>query len=163
MVVTDRLEIRLPTEGDRPRFVELFGDEAFMAFSGGVLSDEQAHQRFDRMLACAAEIPFAKQPVVERSSAVVIGYTGVDRIELDGRRWLEWGYRLAPEARGRGYATEAGTALLGLAAQTYTGELLGIIHPANQPSHNVIRKLGFVYWQQAEVEGELRDLYRTEL
>jgi RimJ/RimL family protein N-acetyltransferase len=42
---------------------------------------------------------------------------GVDWIEFDGGRWLEWGYRLVPAARGRGYATEASLALLEVASK----------------------------------------------
>jgi hypothetical protein len=35
------------------------------------------------MLARCVELSFAKQPIVERCSGVVIGYTGVDWIEFD--------------------------------------------------------------------------------
>jgi RimJ/RimL family protein N-acetyltransferase len=161
--LTPRLEVRCPTELDRPRFVELFRDEAFMAFSGGPLAADQAHARFDRMLARCEEISFAKQAIVELSSGVVIGYTGVDWIEFDGRPWLEWGYRLVPAARGKGYATEAGLALLEVAGNDFAGEVLGIIHPDNRASQNVIRKLGFAYWKQAPVLGDLRILYRLQV
>ena len=87
--LTPRLEVRCPTELDRPRFVELFCDDAFMAFLGGPLAADQAHPRFDGMLARCVELSFAKQPIVERCSGVVIGYTGVDWIGFDGGRWLE--------------------------------------------------------------------------
>jgi RimJ/RimL family protein N-acetyltransferase len=161
--LTPRLEVRCPTELDRPRFVELFRDDAFMAFSGGPLVTDQAHARFDRMLARCGELSFAKQPIVERCSRVVIGYTGVDWIEFDSGRWLEWGYRLVPAARGKGYATEASLALLEVASNHYAGDVLGIIHPDNRASQNVIRKLGFAYWKQASVQGDLRDLYRLHV
>ena len=161
--LTPRLDVRCPTELDRPRFVELFRDDAFMAFSGGPLTADQAHARFDRMLARCAELSFAKQAIVERCSGVVIGYTGVDWIEFDGRRWLEWGYRLVPAARGKGYATEASLALLEVASHDNAGEVLGIIHPDNRASQNVIRKLGFAHWQQAPVQGNLRNLYRRHV
>jgi hypothetical protein len=36
--LTPRLEVRCPTERDRPRFVELFCDGALMALSGGPLA-----------------------------------------------------------------------------------------------------------------------------
>lgn len=161
--LTPRLDVRRPTELDRPRFVELFCDEAFMVFSGGPLAVDQAHARFDRMLARCAELSFAKQPIVERWSGVVIGYTGVDWIEFDGGRWLEWGYRLVPAARGNGYATEAGLALLEVARNDHARDVLGIIHPDNRASQNVIRKLGFAYWKQAPVQGALRNLYRLRV
>jgi RimJ/RimL family protein N-acetyltransferase len=158
-----RVAVRPVVEADRPRFVELFCDDAFMAFSDGVLSVGEAGQRFDHMLARCAEIPFAKQAVVELSTGNVVGYTGVDRFDLDGRQWLEWGYRLVPEARGKGYATEAGRTLLARAAEEYHGELLAMIHPGNRPSQNVARKLGFEFWKTAPVHGELRNLYRMHL
>jgi len=162
-VLTERLRIRSATESDRPRLVQLFCDDDFMVFSGGVMSEVKANARFDQMLARCAEISFAKQPIVERSSGVVVGYTGVDWIEFEDGRWLEWGYRLATQARGNGYATEASTALLDVASREYAGEILAIIHPDNHPSHGVIRKLGFGYWKRSPVHGELRDLYRLEL
>jgi RimJ/RimL family protein N-acetyltransferase len=132
--LTPRLDVSFPTELDRPRFVELFRDEAFMAFSGGALAADRAQARFDAMLARCEELSFAKQAIVERRSGVVIGYTGVDWIKLDGHRWLEWGYRLVPAARGKGYATEASLALLEVARNDYVGELLGIVHPDNRAS-----------------------------
>lgn len=162
-LVTDRLEIRHPTERDRGRLVELFTDDDFMVFSDATLSEVEANLRFDRMRAVCAELSFAKQPIVERATGEIIGYTGVDWIDFEDRRWLEWGYRLAPAARGRGYATEASIALLAAAAEEYAGEILGIIHPDNDASHAVIRKLGFEHWKRAPVFGELRDLYRLEL
>jgi RimJ/RimL family protein N-acetyltransferase len=139
--------------------VELFRDEGFMVFSDGVLSLAEAEERFDRMIARCAEVPFAKQAIVELSSGIVVGYTGVDWIDLDGRRWLEWGYRLVPAARGKGYATEATTALMATAAAEFSGDLLAIIRPDNRPSRNVCQKLGFKFWKTARVYGEMRDLY----
>jgi [ribosomal protein S5]-alanine N-acetyltransferase len=65
-LVTPRLEVRHPVEADRSRFVQLFGDAEFMAYSDGVLSSAEANQRFDRMVARCAEVPFAKQPIADR-------------------------------------------------------------------------------------------------
>lgn len=159
-VLTERLEIRVPVPADRERFVELFCDEEFMVFSDGVHDRASADARFDRMLANAAEIPFAKQPVIERTSGRILGYSGVDWFDFEGERRLEYGYRLVPDARGRGFATEAGLALLDIAAETFRGELLAMIDPTNAASQNVIAKLGFEYWKQAEIDGWLDNLYR---
>ena len=162
-MLTARLEIRLPNEGDRERFVRLFSDSAFMVFSGGVLDDEAANLRFNQMLERAAEISFAKQPLIERSSDAIIGYSGVDRFEFEDESRLEYGYRLVPEARGRGYATEAGLAVLAAAADTYQGEVLAFIDPANHPSRNVLRKLGFRFWKNVSWEGGPTDFYRLDI
>jgi len=162
-MLTPRLEVRLPTEDDRQRFVRLFGDPEFMIFSDGVLDETAAERRFDGMLLRAKELAFAKQPVIERSSGQIIGYSGVDRFEFEGHARLEYGYRLIADARGRGYATEAGRALLAMAAETFRGEILAIIDPTNSASQNVARKLGFRFWKQAVVNGYLDNLYRVEI
>lgn len=151
--------MRPPLQADRSRFVELFLDRDFMVFYPDVLTEAQANDPFDHMVEVCRTIPFGKQPVVELSSGLVVGYTGVDHIDVEGRTWLEWGYRLVPECRGLGYATEAGQALLAVAHRTYTGELLAIIAPENRASQNVCRKLGFTFWKQAPVAGDIRNLY----
>ena len=158
-VRTERLVVRPPREADRERFVELFRDADFMVFYPEVLNAAEASERFDHMVDVCRTVPFGKQPVVERSSGLIVGYTGVDHIGFEGRTWLEWGYRLVPERRGLGYATEASRALLAGAQQTYRGELLAIIAPENLASQNVSGKLGFRFWKQAPVDGDLRNLY----
>lgn len=146
-VETERLIIRSPDEQDRGRFVELFTDEAFTVFSGGVHDLESANARFDRMLAIATVVPYGKQPIVERATGTIIGYTGVDTIVFDGLDRLEWGWRLTPDARGRGYATEATAALLSIADAVDDGEMLCIIASDNGPSRRVAEKLGFRQWR----------------
>jgi RimJ/RimL family protein N-acetyltransferase len=162
-VLTPRLELRLPRESDRARFVELFCDEDFMVFSAGVLASAAANDRFDEMLMRAAELPFAKQPVVERSTGIIVGYSGVNWFEFEGRRRLEFGYRLVPGARGLGYATEASRAVIATAAQSFRGEILAMIDPTNHASQNVAGKLGFAFWKQARVDGLLDNIYRLRI
>ena len=159
-MLTDRLEVRPPLETDRARFVELFCDDDFMVFSDGTCTTESANTRFDEMLSNAAELPYAKQPVIERATGSIVGYSGVAWFDFEGQRRLEFGYRLVPEARGRGYATEAGRAVLAQAGESFRGELLAMIDPANRPSRNVAVKLGFTFWKQAPVNDYRVDLYR---
>jgi RimJ/RimL family protein N-acetyltransferase len=158
-VVTARLEVRPPREADRVRFIELFCDDAFMIFSSQGLTEEAANRRFDHMLAMCEVIPFSKQPIVERASGIVVGYTGVDYFPFEGEERLEWGYRLVPESRGLGYATEASEGLLAPASEAFSGELLAIIDPANHSSQNVCGKLGFTFLRQAHVDGDVRNIY----
>ncbi len=162
-VLTPRLEVRLPVEADRERFVRLFRDERFMVFSAGVLDSDSAHRRFDEMLKRAEELPFAKQPVIDRQTSVIIGYAGVNWFEFSHDRRLEFGYRLVPEARGKGYATEASRMVLTLAEETFSGEILAMIDPKNTASQNVARKLGFIFWKRAVVDGFRDKLYRLQV
>lgn len=159
-MLTERLELRQTIESDRDRFVELFCDDDFMVFAGGVLEAETAHARFDDMLQFGQTLSFAKQPVIEQSSGLILGYCGVDEFTFENESRLEFGYRLVPDARGKGYVTEAGRALLAVAENEFQGEILAMIDPTNQPSQNVAVKLGFVYWKDAVVDGFLDGIYR---
>jgi len=159
-VLTERLEVRLPDEGDRSRFVELFQYPAFMEFSAGVHDEASANARFDAMLQTAERVPFAKQPIIVRSSGEIVGYSGAAWFEFEGAMRLEFGYRLVPRARGHGYATEAGLAVLAVASESFRGELLAMIDPRNLPSQGVIGKLDFEFWKIADVDGYRVELYR---
>ena len=134
-----------------------------MVFSDGVLDEASAQRRFDEMLERAQELPFAKQPVIERATGTLVGYSGVNWFEFEGQRRLEFGWRLVPEARGKGYATEAGRAVVALAAESFRGEILAIIDPMNHASAKVATKLGFSFWKQALVDDYLVDLSRLQV
>lgn len=143
-IETERLVLRAPEEADRARLVELFTDPAFMVFFyGGVYDEPAAHERFDAMVERCAELAYAKQAVVERSSGRIVGYTGVDWYDTRSGRALELGYRLEPAARGKGYATEASQAILAAARQAAVAEIHGLVDAANEPSRHVLGKLGF--------------------
>ena len=83
---TGRLLVRPPSEPDRGRFVELFTDEAFTVFSDGAHDVDSAHRRFDHMLSFADAIPYAKQPIVEKITGAIVGYTGVGNVVIVGQR-----------------------------------------------------------------------------
>ncbi|MGH3422109.1 MAG: GNAT family N-acetyltransferase, partial [Streptosporangiaceae bacterium] len=137
--------------------------DEFMIFWGGGRTTADANRWFDGIVATAEEIPFGKQPLIVRDSGVIAGYAGVGWFDYDGDRRLEFGWRLAPEFRGLGYATEASRALLGMAADAFAGEILAIIHRDNQPSRNVARKLGFGFLAEAQVDGGPMDLYAIRI
>jgi RimJ/RimL family protein N-acetyltransferase len=160
MLTTERLMVRRVAEADKARFVDLFSDAEFMAFSAsGPLGPEAAELRFDHMVDLGREVPFAKQAVIEPSTGSTIGYAGVDVFEFRDSERLEFGYRLVPEARGRGYATEAARALLDLAPTTFRGELLAFIDPQNHASRRVLVKLGFQFLEHVRMLGDPVELY----
>lgn len=146
-------------ESDRARFVELFTDPEFMVFFG-VQSVDSAHRYIDHLLGVNAQVPFAKQPIVVRKSGAIVGYAGADWFDLDGNQELEFGYRLVPDARGIGYATEASLALLDMAGASFDGTIYALIHESNTASISTIGKIGFEYWKQGLIDGALRNLYR---
>ncbi|HYD80077.1 MAG TPA: GNAT family N-acetyltransferase [Paucimonas sp.] len=92
---------------------------------------------------------FGRFACVWKESGEVIGFSGLKFIpELDA---VELGYRLLPPFWGRGLATEAGRASIDYARDALKlKRLIGLVHPENAGSANVMRKLGFA------VEGKAR-------
>jgi RimJ/RimL family protein N-acetyltransferase len=85
---------------------------------------------------------------VERKSGTLLGVGGLshwerDIKELDGFPEAGWGF--APDGWGKGYATEAMTAVLAWSDGVLEApEVRCIIDPGNLASHRVAEKLGFV-------------------
>ena len=124
---------------------------------------DAANARFDRMLRMASELHCSKRPIVERTTGEIIGYAGLDVMEFEGAEWLELGYRLVVPARGKGYATEACATLLAQASVLFSGQVLGVVDPANTASKHVLDKVGFRRWQRTTIGGDEVDVFRREL
>ena len=73
----------------------------------------------------------------------------------------EAGWIFAPDAHGRGYASEAVSALLAWADETVDApEIVAIIDPANDPSIRVAERCGFNSREDAVYKGEPILLFR---
>ena len=78
------------------------------------------------------------------SAPELVGGIGLHPANVTGGDKLEIGYWLNPSAWGRGYATEAGAAVIGMARHTLgVPRLLGRHMLDNPASGHVLRKLGF--------------------
>ena len=79
---------------------------------------------------------------VDRDERVVVGSAGFVGRPRDGE--VELGFGTVPEARGRGYATEAAAGLVEWALeQPGVERVVARCDPANAPSIRVLEKLGF--------------------
>jgi RimJ/RimL family protein N-acetyltransferase len=97
---------------------------------------------------------------VERDSGIFVGNGGLAQFErgipeLDG--YPEAGWAFAADAWGKGYATEAMSAILKWAdEEARLSETRCIIDPGNAASHNVASKLGFTKFAEShDVIGDL--------
>ncbi len=97
---------------------------------------------------------------IDRETGAFLGNGGLAQfergiVELEG--FPEAGWAFAPDAWGKGYATEAMAAILGWADATLVAtETRCIIDPDNAASHNVATKLGFAKIAESrDVIGEL--------
>jgi len=92
-----------------------------------------------------AHWPAGSLQIFRRSDGRLLGGTGLD-FETPTR--AETGYVLAVDAWGRGYATEALGAMIGLARKLGVRELTAGCHPDHHASIRVLEKRGFTLMER---------------
>ena len=100
-------------------------------------------------------------PVFIKETNENIGY--VQMVPIDDGKW-EIGYHIAKAHTGKGYATEAVTAFLPVAAKVVnTSEVHGICLSDNVASKHVLKKCGFeaVFEGVGDYQGERREIFKS--
>jgi RimJ/RimL family protein N-acetyltransferase len=109
-----------------------------------IVSREETDQMVGRIRAQYAEHGFGLWVVEAPGIAPVVGFIGVSRVRFEApfTPAFEIGWRFAPSAWGRGYATEGAQAALTFARQEGVTPLVAMTVPANRRSQRVMEKLG---------------------
>lgn len=145
MIETERLILRPPRDRDRDAIAAVNGDPRVGAWLAGPLDRAGSDAFVDRLLAHQAEHGFCFWAVERRSDGAVIGLAGLAVMgdDLPPGPAVEVGWRFAPEAWGRGYASEAGRAALDWAfAHRDLDEIIAITAATNLASQAVMRRIG---------------------
>jgi len=158
IITTERLELKRFSEVNTEQYISFITDPNVTKYlgSGSGITQERAAEMIS-----AFEGTFGKGygvfAVVERASGDIIGHCGIRPIP-DGR--IEILYAYAPSAWGKGYATEAGLAVLAYGREhfDYT-ELIAMSYPQNKGSIGVIKKLGFEHVGAEEHFGNMLELF----
>ena len=154
LLETKRLIIRPFTRDDEPAAVALFTDQGFMVGSlDGLLSPTGARNKLQALIDLNQSHGFSKLALVEKSSRRLVGYCGFGLEPIEGPPVPEFGYRLHPDARGKGFATEAAQLIV---ADAFTrlkmAFIQAIVEENNTPSRRVLEKLGMIHQRQVPVE-----------
>lgn len=147
---TERLELRAWREEDRAPFAALNADPEVTRWigDGSPLTPAESDALVDRIREHWGGRGFGLWAVEERAGGAFVGFAGL------AVPWflpavlpaVEVGWRLAPAAWGRGYATEAGAAALEHAfGPLGLAEVIATIFPQNARSIRVAEKLGLSF------------------
>ena len=145
---TGRLALRRWRPEDRVPFAALNADPEVMRYFPAELSREESDELADRIEHAFEVEGFGLWAVEVTATGRFIGFTGLNRPAFDAHFMpaIEIGWRLAREAWGHGYATEAGRAVVRLAfGDLAIGSLVAYTAVENERSRAVMDRLGMTH------------------
>jgi RimJ/RimL family protein N-acetyltransferase len=147
-VETDRLVLRGFLDRDRAPFAALNADARVMEHFPNALTRGESDELVDRFGQRWDEDGLGLWAVERRDDGAFLGFTGLapPRFEADFTPCVEVGWRLAAEAWGHGYATEAARAALAFGFEVRgLSEILSWTVPANLRSRAVMERIGMTH------------------
>lgn len=168
VLTTDRLILRETRLEDFEPSVTLWSDETVVRHISGVPSSRSdSWGRLIRLPGLWALLGYGYWSVIERESGRFVGQAGLADFKREMTPSIEGvpeaGYVFSPDCHGKGYATEAMTAILGWADEVLQAEqTCAIINPDNHASIRVAQKLGFDRSEAADFSGKPVTLFWRE-
>jgi RimJ/RimL family protein N-acetyltransferase len=144
---TARLRLRQWRETDREPFARLNADPRVMEFLPNLLDRSVSDAMLDRLQTLIAERGWGLWAVATQADERFIGYVGlhVPTADLPCSPCVEIGWRLAYEYWGKGYATEAARAVLGVGFDRLClPEIVSFTAILNHRSSAVMERLGMI-------------------
>lgn len=140
---TERLILRPVRPGDREAIARLWSSPRVTRFVGG-MRDRKGVRRALKDYHDPEAI-WDLWAVEEQETGRVVGHCGLLPRKLEGEDLIEIIYIFGSRSWGRGFATEAASALVDYAWDRGCEALFAFIEPANVGSQHVAEKLGFAH------------------
>lgn len=164
ILTTERLSLRLPSPDDLDGYAPILADPEVMRYigDGSPRTEERVAISIERSIELFEKRSLGIFLAVDRETNTILGdcllvpimRSGSDpNAPHDRGPEIELGYRLRRSAWGKGYATEAATALLRWACGTEgprLREVIAVTYPQNLASQRVLLKSGFHHKGQTE-------------
>lgn len=146
---TERIILRKPRGEDLEPLIVSWSDPEMTRFTGlrtdvrSFVAEMIADARAKEPGAGDARSPWYQFIVERRSDGAMIGDLGAG-FGLPGERQVELGYRIHPEAQGRGFAREAVAALIDYLIERHAvHRIVAIAASGNERSKRLLAALGF--------------------
>jgi RimJ/RimL family protein N-acetyltransferase len=162
---TERLLLRPIAREDLDAFAEMFEDPEVVRFIGGgsVATRAESAEWIEVSLVRNAFEGWDMRSVLLADGGDVIGRCGLAVRGIEGRTEHEVTYLFGSAHWGKGYATEAATAMRDRAlGELGLSRLIALIDRGNAASKGVARKLGMAYERDVEFHGRMVELHSLE-
>ena len=156
---TGRLRLRDWSDEDELRFYEVMNREEVMRHLGGLQLPDEWRETYRRVRGFQSEFGHTFWIVEDRSSGDILGFCGIKRVNAPGAGELtgkhEIGWRLRPEAWGKGIAKEAAIASLDLAFDRFDApHVIAMTVPDNRASWGLMQRLGMARREELDFTDE---------
>ena len=151
MLQTERLILREWKDSDIPAFTAMGQDPRVMEFFPNLWSEEKSRDAVAYFRQDFEQHGFGFFAVELKENHEFIGFVGLSILPFETHFTpaVEIGWRLASQHFGKGYATEAAREVLRFAfEELHLKEIVSFTVPANEPSQNVMKKIGIVWPNQ---------------
>ncbi len=168
LATTERLLLREISETDENDLFEMDSDPEVHLFieNSPVQSIEAIRAVINLLQTQYRENGIARWAVVDKATHECIGWCGLKYFEQtlnNHSNFYELGYRFKRKHWGKGYATESAKAVLDYGFEHLGIEVIfAITDPENLNSKKVLHKLGFVYQETFDYEGDLTDWFELK-
>lgn len=166
LLVTPRLRLRAHTLSDLDAMAAMWADEGVTRhITGKPSTREESWGRMLRYVGHWTLMGYGYWLIEEKESGRYVGDGGF----IAGQRGVEGmldapeqGWAIAPSQQGKGYATEAVSAMISWAEGQLGPVLTCMVSPDNPASIRVAEKAGYREYARAEYKGEPSILYRRD-
>jgi RimJ/RimL family protein N-acetyltransferase len=157
---TARLTGRPVTEDDLPFVSRVWNDERVAPTIGGPRTEQQLRDRIGQWTRHRRDHGFGPTLFQERTTAQPVGWGGLQHSTIGIGECLTVGYVLAPDAWGRGYATEIAIASVAHAFDVLgANQLYASVLSTNGASRRVLEKAGLVVHREIDHGDHVEVIY----
>ncbi|MDP1392850.1 GNAT family N-acetyltransferase [Lysinibacillus capsici] len=155
---TERLRLQKMEKADAKSLLTIWSDPDVTKYMNitQFTQEEQALEMIELLEQLAKQHKAIRFSIFEKASNHIIGSCGFNMLDYDNAL-TEIGYDLGKEYWGKGYATEAITALIDYAFKHLKMEtIVAEVDAANINSIKVLKKLNFIYQEKHNTEDTLQ-------
>lgn len=166
LVPTERLILRPVHPEDLDAYAGIYADPEVVRLigGGGASSRDETAEWLERTIRRNELDGWDMRSVLRVKDGALLGRCGIAVRELEGRIEREVGYVLGREYWGRGYATEAATAMRDHALGSLgLHRLIALIDHGNEASRRVAGKLGMAYERDIGFHDRLVEMHALEV